>query len=158
MRKDQFHSCRFVSTRMRSGIHGLGVLQSAASRRLQDKSLLHNVNEQAPPFGRAIRSGSLRTAFALGDLAVEKWWSQTESNRRPQACKASALPTELWPRRNNRIIEVRTDCKCAGTLAAHQASRALAERDARRMVGLGRVELPTSRLSSARSNQLSYRP
>ena len=27
-----------------------------------------------------------------------------------------------------------------------------------RMVGLGRLELPTSRLSSARSNQLSYRP
>ena len=27
-----------------------------------------------------------------------KWWSQTGSNRRPQACKASALPTELWPR------------------------------------------------------------
>jgi hypothetical protein len=26
------------------------------------------------------------------------WWSQTGSNRRPQACKASALPTELWPR------------------------------------------------------------
>ena len=26
------------------------------------------------------------------------------------------------------------------------------------MVGLGRFELPTSRLSSARSNQLSYRP
>ena len=26
------------------------------------------------------------------------------------------------------------------------------------MGGLGRLELPTSRLSSARSNQLSYRP
>ena len=26
------------------------------------------------------------------------------------------------------------------------------------MVGRGRLELPTSRLSSARSNQLSYRP
>ena len=26
------------------------------------------------------------------------WWSQPGSNRRPQACKASALPTELWPR------------------------------------------------------------
>ena len=25
------------------------------------------------------------------------WWSQTESNRRPPACKAGALPTELWP-------------------------------------------------------------
>jgi hypothetical protein len=28
----------------------------------------------------------------------------------------------------------------------------------RRLVGLGRFELPTSRLSSARSNQLSYKP
>ena len=27
-----------------------------------------------------------------------------------------------------------------------------------RMVGLGRFELPTSRLSGVRSNQLSYRP
>ena len=32
------------------------------------------------------------------------------------------------------------------------------ERFARKMVGLGRLELPTSRLSSARSNQLSYKP
>ena len=26
-----------------------------------------------------------------------EWWSQTGSNRRPEACKATALPTELWP-------------------------------------------------------------
>lgn len=32
------------------------------------------------------------------------------------------------------------------------------KRSARRLVGLGRLELPTSRLSSARSNQLSYKP
>ena len=32
------------------------------------------------------------------------------------------------------------------------------ERRALKMVGLGRLELPTSRLSSARSNQLSYKP
>ena len=25
------------------------------------------------------------------------WWSQTGSNRRPHACKARALPAELWP-------------------------------------------------------------
>jgi hypothetical protein len=25
------------------------------------------------------------------------WWSQTGSNRRPEACKATALPAELWP-------------------------------------------------------------
>lgn len=30
-------------------------------------------------------------------LDTKVWWSQTGSNRRPQACKASALPTELWP-------------------------------------------------------------
>ena len=45
-----------------------------------------------------------RAAFApaSGWLAAvaagEGWWSQSGSNRRPQACKASALPTELWPR------------------------------------------------------------
>ena len=32
------------------------------------------------------------------------------------------------------------------------------ESHALKMVGLGRLELPTSRLSSARSNQLSYKP
>ena len=32
------------------------------------------------------------------------------------------------------------------------------EQRALKMVGLGRLELPTSRLSSARSNQLSYKP
>ncbi len=64
---------------------------------------------------------------------ARRWWSQTGSNRRPPACKAGALPTELWPRSN-------------GT------------QQRRELVGLGRFELPTSRLSSARSNQLSYRP
>ncbi len=35
--------------------------------------------------------------FPLGPEA-QRWWSQTGSNRRPHACKARALPTELWPR------------------------------------------------------------
>ena len=30
------------------------------------------------------------------------WWSQTGSNRRPHACKARALPTELWPRNSDQ--------------------------------------------------------
>ena len=30
-------------------------------------------------------------------LTPAEWWSQTGSNRRPPACKAGALPTELWP-------------------------------------------------------------
>ena len=34
---------------------------------------------------------------ALKQAGRYRWWSQTESNRRPPACKAGALPTELWP-------------------------------------------------------------
>ncbi len=34
-------------------------------------------------------------------LDEDAWWSQTGSNRRPPACKAGALPTELWPRQGD---------------------------------------------------------
>src|SRR5690242_5023136 len=72
------------------------------------------------------------------DVSLKVWWSQTGSNRRPPACKAGALPTELWPR----------------LVPFFQA--ALGHPPG--LVGLERFELSTSRLSSARSNQLSYRP
>ena len=36
---------------------------------------------------------------------AKKWWSQTGSNRRPPACKAGALPTELWPPHLVAIIQ-----------------------------------------------------
>ena len=36
----------------------------------------------------------------------EAWWSQTGSNRRPHACKARALPAELWPRTRRRMLYV----------------------------------------------------
>ena len=59
-------------------------------------------------------------------LCPSSWWRRTGSNRRPHACKARALPTELRPHGEGSVV------------------------------GQGRLELPTSRLSSARSNQLSY--
>ena len=74
------------------------------------------------------------------------WWSQTGSNRRPHACKARALPAELWPRTRRRML-------WAGCDRSRQRGSTLDQ-----VVGLGRLELPTSRLSSARSNQLSYKP
>jgi hypothetical protein len=48
----------------------------------------------------------------------------------------------------------------ADAMLAHVMSTSAAALKAKRanMVGLGRLELPTSRLSSARSNQLSYKP
>ena len=75
---------------------------------------------------------SRTTVHSVDDQTI--WWSQTGSNRRPHACKARALPAELWPRNQKTN--------------AHSM----------KVVGLGRLELPTSRLSSARSNQLSYKP
>jgi hypothetical protein len=38
----------------------------------------------------------------------EGWWSQTGSNRRPPACKAGALPTELWPRQVSVVSNLKT--------------------------------------------------
>ena len=74
------------------------------------------------------------------------WWSQTGSNRRPHACKARALPTELWPLMKPRPTwEPRLG---ASSTCSPEGS----------MVGPGRLELPTSRLSGVCSNQLSYRP
>jgi hypothetical protein len=70
------------------------------------------------------------TTPATGSVDSWLWWSRSGSNRRPQACKARALPTELRP----------------------------PERRASQVVGPGRVERPTSRLSGVRSNHLSYEP
>ena len=105
-------------------------------------SPLHDVKKSAgSPYWRAetvllpsnMDAAPAAGTFQCGAQKAKNWWSQTGSNRRPEACKATALPAELWPRsvRPNATAE---------------------------MVGLGRFELPTSRLSSARSNQLSYRP
>src|SRR6202012_1649747 len=87
----------------------------------------------------SIQTATCETMFSRTIVRDQRrstiWWSQTGSNRRPHACKARALPAELWPRNQK-------------TNAPHSI----------KMVGLGRLELPTSRLSSARSNQLSYKP
>ena len=79
---------------------------------------------------------------------ADTWWSQTGSNRRPPACKAGALPTELWPREKQ----------------PPDTSRSISRADlcqlvtVREVVGLGRLERPASPLSGVRSNHLSYRP
>ena len=62
-------------------------------------------------------------------LTGQNWWRIPGSNRRPPGCKPGALPAELIPQHSSKVL-----------------------------VGLGRFELPTPRLSSVCSNQLSYRP
>jgi hypothetical protein len=111
--------------RRRTGIllagHSAFVTLSACAPNETDK--LHRIKDRKLQSARHV----------VKTLKVQTWWSQTGSNRRPHACKARALPTELWPRLKTR-------------------------RRPKAVVGLGGLEPPTSRLSSARSNQLSYKP
>ena len=72
-------------------------------------------------------------------LFAERKWRMRESNSRPPACKAGALPSELIP----RVVRLLN----SGFL------RVWAER-----MGPSGLEPPTSRLSGARSNRLSYGP
>src|SRR6266567_1810853 len=56
-----------------------------------------------------------------------------------------------------RSLRARLRWRYGAAAFVQEACRAEAA-EQRRLVGLGRLELPTSRLSSARSNQLSYKP
>ena len=96
----------------------------------------------------ASRQSMMRNLYAdepldCPDGRRKKWWSLTGSNRRHPACKAGALPAELRPRKGS-------PCE------ARAAVRSSRQPDP--MVGPGRLELPTSRLSGVRSNHLSYGP
>jgi hypothetical protein len=69
-----------------------------------DRSSLHDVRWITEPRQTARdRSAGCESWRTKPDAALRSttqprlWWSQTGSNRRPPACKAGALPTELWP-------------------------------------------------------------
>ena len=60
-----------------------------------NKSSLHDVETARGGARRLTANLCIRVTLVF---QLQDWWSQTGSNRRPHACKARALPTELWPR------------------------------------------------------------
>lgn len=82
---------------------------------------------------------------SLVRLAV---WRRSGSNRRPPACKAGALPTELRPR----------DLMQRSGQPSRPAFRPVPRPVRLPDMGQGGLEPPTPRLSSVCSNQLSYWP
>jgi hypothetical protein len=59
-----------------------------------------NRSTHQPPDHPVSRSKAARRISTKGRafcMRAFSWWSRTESNRRPPACKAGALPTELRP-------------------------------------------------------------
>ena len=63
------------------------------------------------------------TLFCMDGLQKKEsfWWSRTGSNRRPEACKATALPTELRP---HFLSEPQTPAVASATLADAQTCAA----------------------------------
>ncbi len=114
---------------------------------------LHSRCQPAEPDPLAKEAGPLGCRYLSCAIAPsgEEWWSQTGSNRRPHACKARALPTELWPR-------LRQGFGGQALFGFHVCEARPPKLQRRKMVGPGRLELPTLRLSGVRSNHLSYRP
>jgi hypothetical protein len=99
-------------------------------------------------------SGSASCGATSGETG---WWSQTGSNRRPHACKARALPTELWPLL--RPFGALEGAPLRVSLPVERGEPVLrSPKGEGGMVGPGRLELPTLRLSGVRSNHLSYGP
>lgn len=126
----------------------LGELSKASN-----KSLLHDVNEQnISPRSRG------EPCSRTGRPEPPAWASGGASRNRTDdllLAKQALSQLSYGPLRS---------CKSSFNTDAVRSLRATSETTTPHhtrqtgMVGLGRLELPTSRLSSARSNQLSYRP
>ena len=56
---------------------------------------------------------------------IARWWSQSGSNRRPPACKAGALPAELWPRKGSVPRPLAVELLDAGHLCGRLTSNLL---------------------------------
>jgi hypothetical protein len=80
-----------------------GVSSAGSSRSNARLSLPPPMFEALSEARREHSRGTHRPAASLVDRADSRWnrasrtWSQPGSNRRPPACKAGALPAELWP-------------------------------------------------------------
>ena len=127
-------------------IHVVSLLSPGYGSNKQSNHLFTMSKDPAASPSR--RTVSCQTCSLVRRCSRQCWWSQTGSNRRPHACKARALPTELWPLPAPGLREA-----CQSQIGLpHEAALQ------RSVVGPGRLELPTSRLSGVRSNHLSYGP
>ena len=63
----------------------------------QLSELLKNIHIDDMPMAWLQATGNWLQIACIQLPVTWFWWSQAGSNRRPPACKAGALPAELWP-------------------------------------------------------------
>ena len=84
-------------------VPGCRLLQAVAATHVCTRMIPHARTPGTIPSSRCQttrRRPIIRTAAnkcSHGRDKATDWWSQSGSNRRPHACKARALPAELWP-------------------------------------------------------------
>jgi hypothetical protein len=93
LRKTSFHQDCRSQQRLRTSLGHCRRPRGFTPRNQHISSLrCHHTAQRADP------KLSLSHEVALPrSCSKEHWWSQTGSNRRHRACKARALPAELWP-------------------------------------------------------------
>lgn len=131
--------------------------------RIPDNAAWTGFGSVATPSGQPTRpSQPLRRAHQaqahpLRASRHKREWRRSDSNRRPPACKAGALPLSYAPAGEDR--QQLHPIRPTATLSRHHTilggTRFLHSRN---LVGQGGLEPPTPRLSSVCSNQLSYWP
>jgi hypothetical protein len=109
---------------------------------IQTKHFIHDVNQQVEMV-LSIRNSIKKVNRAVPEFTTDILEDGGDRRDRTDDLKLAKLP--LY------------QLSYVPSLLSSQTKRVVPRRN-RMMVGLGRLELPTSRLSSARSNQLSYRP
>ena len=84
--------CCVLRLRRKTQVVGSNGLEPSTSR-------LSGVRSNHLSYEPMYVAGSLHrpTCFAAACLSARRWWRRTESNCRPPACKAGALPAELRP-------------------------------------------------------------
>jgi hypothetical protein len=84
-----------VSVAVKLSIHGVANTHHDKACEAGRNSLTMSNNRQK--LRKIRKTCEDENSFSLGRFVAQRWWSQTGSNRRPEACKATALPAELWP-------------------------------------------------------------
>ena len=118
-----------------------------------DKSFIHDVNQHKRTLSQR-RNRFLQVAPAMPGICG-KQESGGARRDRTDDLKLAKLPLSQLSYGPNRVSVISNQ---KPVIRKKPIRPLTSDNRSPNLVGLGRLELPTSRLSSARSNQLSYKP